>query len=41
MGRSLGQVSDNEKGGNGERHFGRHRKEGGAAIGRIYWKKME
>lgn len=41
MGKSLGQVSNNEKGGNGERHFGRHRREGGGAIGRIYWKKME
>lgn len=24
-----------------KRHLGRHRKEGGGAIGRIYWKKME
>lgn len=24
-----------------KRHFERHRKEGGGAIGRIYWKKME
>lgn len=24
-----------------KRHFGRHRKEGGGAIGKIWWKKVE